>query len=228
MKTYMGAVYGVRHYTLGPSPELPGFLMGATGRKWYSPRQKARCDFYGEKRLPSSSLPPPLWKNWKNVPGTTPRAKVLRDVARDGDFQCPHKHHRWAWQDANSCIELAQALCGINMYNTLVIPGANRRRTLTGVSFRLRTPGDAHAITKGWGKIIVHADGYRVEQALVTHLYVPDETLSIREMQRADLPYFLPGFVKRNVTFVDTLEEFEEAWKNVSNLLVPIPASESR
>ena len=50
-------------------------------------------------------------------------------------------------------------LCGINMYNNAP------RRLLTG---------DLIGLTLGWGKVIEHDDGYRVEHALVTKLIVMD------------------------------------------------------
>lgn len=105
-------------------------------------------------------------------------------------------------------------LCGINMFT----PSKDWLYLLE----RVGSPLIVLAITEGWGKVIVHDDGYRVQQALVTHLYMPMMD------PRTGLPGdFLPGFQKRGVEFTRNWREFASWVEEKCNpSLTPIPEKE--
>lgn len=106
-------------------------------------------------------------------------------------------------------------LCGINMFR----PSKDWLDLLGWSGYPLMTL----AITEGWGKVVIHDDGYRVQQALVTHLYIRALDLRVRPLPSD----FLPGFQKRGVQFTQNWTEFASWVEEKSNpSLTAVPDKE--
>lgn len=140
---FLGAVRGVRFYDAERGCE---FLKGGWSKRWYSPRQKARCN----RKHPTYD----------------------RDSYAPLDLSGPPPH--------------APCRCGINMYAAgSSHMASNAISRVFGSKQRGYRNGDKGVsvigLTEGWGKVIVHADGYRCEQALVTTvIYNSDSPFSPR------------------------------------------------
>lgn len=99
--------------------------------------------------------------------------------------------------------------CGINMYAPDRVSELRQR--------------DILALVKGWGKTIVHIDGYRVEKAEIELIYV---------QKNKDLKKILsiPGFQKRRTRGTSSIEEFAEALQQAQQInknMIKIPKEES-
>lgn len=190
---HIGYVYGLRSFSMMTEQ----YLKGLYGARWFSPRMTAKCAL-----------------------ALTPEEKM----------GVPH---------SNPC------KCGINLYKLdtfnhilelqakgLDFGEYSRNIASTDDVFRLNGTGLLNnfndrlapilAITKGWGKIVVHEDGYRVQKALVTDLYVrPDWNLG------RGLP---DGWDKRGVNLYTQEDDFLERLIKVRadvQPLIQIPSSES-
>ena len=125
----------------------------------------------------------------------------------------PHKEH----------------LCGINMYKpSHRWPNIDRCMRIAPyareyVNLDEFYPYAVVAITKGWGKIIEHDDGYRVQNAEVVYAFDP---YLISSWTEENLP---AGWRKRGVKILHTREEIETAIveSDVANeSLIEVPEKE--
>lgn len=110
--------------------------------------------------------------------------------------------------------------CGINMYSLRTI--AFRKSFLDGFSDNMDAHTYVYALTKGWGKVAIHEDGYRVQQALITHLLINPRVFQYKP----DDVDFLPGFFKRGTKMVYDVDEFKDIISQHPNSLTPIPEKE--
>lgn len=102
--------------------------------------------------------------------------------------------------------------CGINMYGPHLLP------KLTQIG-----PYNIVTLVKGWGKTIVHVDGYRVAKAEIELIYTP---------RNKDLKTILniPGFRKRETQGTTSIEKFKEATlqaQETNKKMTTIPKEES-
>lgn len=103
--------------------------------------------------------------------------------------------------------------CGINMYK---ISFAQQERNVGR--------HELVTLTLGWGKTVVHEDGFRVQKALVEAIYYPDKG-AVKSILR------IPGFKKRGTKGVwkwgEFLELCEDAQFKMDGSLVQIPNQEA-
>lgn len=141
--------------------------------------------------LPSTSFSY-LMGGWHTAwysPRQKARCRVLHNVTMWEDG-------RLVWLENKDGPPHSGGLCGINMFHP--------SKDWLDLLGRSSQPLMVLAIAEGWGKVIVHDDGYRVEQALVTHLYIRALDLRVRPLPSD----FLPGFQKRGVQFTQNWTEF--------------------
>ena len=133
-----------------------------------------------------------------------------------GDFSVPH-------------VDIdGECRCGINMYK------ADERDGL----WTIENIADSRGIglTLGWGKVVVHRDGYRVEQALVVAMLLRNKNLpdwlqsSGVKAGWTEKVQTLPQWVKRGVRFTESREDFIRLMGEYVQdaRMVPIPDIEGR
>lgn len=214
METYIGAVYGVRFFHLvrrekfvysdnGTRPRLVDFsaFEGFFGVDWPEPHLHATC---------------------QTTPQTTPQYLFGRTVTYG---PAPHERrfsNRRGWIDCR---------CGVNMLtiNSLLFPNLEVQGYLKDCfnSFNsFYTHPMVIALTKGYGAVAVHSDGYRVQEAEVERLFMYSRTYN---RICDDIP---EKWQSVPITTVGNYSELRKILKKIPTFqktsnLVPIPESES-